>query len=154
MIGCRVLPPVAGSPCRRRCSSTILERRLASRRGRQGTGSTSTSTLPADKTLSRPRPSSRHSLRTLRIVLAASAAPRGADGEPDLVASGRPIDGLQHQIESEGELQLADDDRGGLLAVQRYQIAAAHLALDLEAQLFEEALDRQIEARFQGALGP
>ena len=89
-----------------------------------------------------------------RIVLTASAAPRGADGEPDLIARGRAIDGLQDQIEGESELQLADDDRGGLMAVQRHQIAAAHLALDLEAQVFEEALDRQIEARFQGALGP
>src|SRR5436190_1135299 len=79
MIGCRVLPPVAGSPRRRRCSSTILERRLGSRRGRQGTGSTRTSTLPD-------------------------------------------------------------------------AITAPDLALDVKAEPFEEALDRQIEARFQGAV--
>ena len=34
----------------------------------------------------------------------------------------------------------------GSPVVERHQIAAAHLALDLEAELFEEALDRQVEA--------
>ena len=61
----RVLPPEAGSPLRRRCSSTILERRFASRRGRQGTGSTNTSTLPELNTVRRPSPSNRHSFFTL-----------------------------------------------------------------------------------------
>jgi len=64
MMGRRVLPPAAGSPMRRRCSSTILERRLASRLGRQGTGSTIASTLPEVDTASRPNPSSRHSFLT------------------------------------------------------------------------------------------
>ena len=102
------------------------------------------------ETLSRPRPSRRQSLRT-RIVLSASIAPRGPHGEPHLVAGSRAIDVLQDHFEGEGELQLADDDRGRLTAVQRHQIAAAHLPLDLETQFLEEALDRQIEARFQGA---
>ena len=65
MIGCRVLPPDAGSPLRRRCSSTILERRFASRFGCQGTGATKTSTLPELYTASRPIPSSRQILTTL-----------------------------------------------------------------------------------------
>ena len=62
----RVLPPIAGSPLRRRCSWTILERRLPSRLGRHGTGSTSGSTLPEAVTLNSPKPSSRHSLCTRR----------------------------------------------------------------------------------------
>ena len=64
MMGCLELPPSVGSPCLRRCSVTNCDRRCGSRRGRQALGSTSNSTQPAPKTASKPKPSSRHSLRT------------------------------------------------------------------------------------------
>jgi hypothetical protein len=85
-------------------------------------------------------------------MFAAATAARGTHGEPHLVAGGQAIDGLQNEIEREGELELADDDGNRLLSVERHKIAAAHLTLDLEAQLFEEVLDGQIEAGFQKAL--
>jgi hypothetical protein len=43
-----------------------------------------------------------------------------------------------------------DHDGGGLLAVERDEVAAAHLTFDLEAEALKEALDRRIEGRFQG----
>ena len=64
--GTFVVPPMAGSPIRRRCSLTSRDRRLGSRRGRHGPGSTSTSTRPVDKTPSSPKPSRRQSLRSRR----------------------------------------------------------------------------------------
>jgi hypothetical protein len=57
-----------------------------------------------------------------------------AHGEPNFIAGGRAIDSLQDQIESEAELQLTDDDRRWLIAIERHQVAAAHLALNLELQ--------------------
>ena len=56
-----VLPPSAGSPLRFLCSSTMRERRFGSRRGRHGTGSTMTSTLPRSATARSPNPSRRQS---------------------------------------------------------------------------------------------
>jgi len=85
------------------------------------------------------------------IMLTPSPTSRGAHGKPDLIAGSRAIHSLQDKVEREAELQLADDDRAGFTAVKRHQIAAAYLTLDLEAQSFEEAFDRQVEARFQGA---
>src|SRR5262249_56929833 len=59
-----------------------------------------------------------------RIALA-PAAPRAAHGKPDLIASRRPIDALQHKLEIEAELQFADDDERRVLAADRAEIAAA-----------------------------
>ena len=106
--------------------------------------------LASDRDAEQTEPEQAAELAHTRIMLAASAPPGGLHGEPDLVAGSRAVHGLQDELERDTELQLADDHRGGLLAVERYEVAAAHLALDLEAQLFEEALDGQVEARFQG----
>src|SRR5262245_26166316 len=75
-----------------------------------------------------------------RIVLAAATASRGTHRKPDLVARSGAVHGLQDEIEREGEFQLADHHGGGLLAIERDQVAAAHLAFHLEPELFEEAL--------------
>src|SRR5262245_66330249 len=50
-----------------------------------------------------------------RIALA-TAAPAAAHGEPNLIASRRPIDALQHKLEIEAELQFTDDDERRNLA--------------------------------------
>src|SRR5262245_16977801 len=81
-----------------------------------------------------------------RIALAA-AAPGQAHGKPDLIASRRPIDALQHKLEIEAELQFADDDERRFLAADGDEIAAADFALHLEAETLEEALHREIERR-------
>src|SRR3954451_3614322 len=65
MIGARVLPPIAGSPLRRRCSVTNRERFFLSRRGLVVGGSTITSTAPVLVTASIPKPSRRQRLRYL-----------------------------------------------------------------------------------------
>src|SRR5262249_27663404 len=81
-----------------------------------------------------------------RIALAA-AATGNAHGEPDLIASRRPIDALQHKLEMEAELQFADDDERRLLAADRDEVASADFALHLEAEGLEEALHREVERR-------
>ena len=151
-MGCRVLPPLVGSPRRRRCSSTMRDgvwHRAGAATARARPGPPPCRTRETD---SRPRPSETAELAHAWIALAAATPSRGAYRQPDLVAGGRPVDGLQHEIEREGELQLADDHDRRLALSQRHEIAIANLALDLEAELLEEALDRQIKARFQWAL--
>src|SRR4029453_2828774 len=81
-----------------------------------------------------------------RIALAA-AAPRAAHGKPDLIASRRPIDALQHKLEIEAELQFTDDDERRFLAADRDEIAATDFALHLEAETLEEALHPGVERR-------
>src|SRR5690606_24544271 len=71
-------------------------------------------------------------------------------GNPDLVGDAGTIDSLQHQVEVEGELELADDDDGRIGGAEAEQIAGADLALDLIAGRFEESLDRLIERGFHG----
>jgi len=85
-------------------------------------------------------------LPNARVTFTSTATTGGTHGQPDLVAGSGAIDGLQHEVEREGEFEFADNDCGRLTLAQRHQITTAHLALDLEAQLFEEALNRQVEA--------
>jgi hypothetical protein len=63
MMGALELPPGAGSPCLRRCSSINLERLLVSRRGIEAEGLSSTSTWSSEPIPSSPKPSRRHNLR-------------------------------------------------------------------------------------------
>ena len=60
------------------------------------------------------------------------------------------IDRLQDQFQVEGKLQFADHHDRRIVAAERHQVAAADLALDREAELFEEAFDGQIKRGFQG----
>ena len=83
------------------------------------------------------------------VVLAATTAAGGANCQPHLIASRRAIDGLQNKVEGEGEFQLADDNGGRGTVSYGHQIAAANLALHLEAKPLEEALHRRIEVCFQ-----
>jgi hypothetical protein len=78
-----------------------------------------------------------------------NGARRYADGDPNLIASRGSIHGLKNKIEREAQLQLADHERDWRAAIHRHDVAAANLPFHLETQPFEEALDRQIEARFQ-----
>src|SRR5271166_6551782 len=119
-----------GSPLRRRCSSTMRERRLASRLGFHGAGSATTLTRPSAATARRPKPRNRQSFFTR----ASFSRLGGADGEPDLVAGGCAINRLKHQFEREALLQLADHDEFGRAIGKGDEIAAAHLALDLQAE--------------------
>ena len=80
------------------------------------------------------------------IILATATAARGAHGQPNLIAGCRAIDRLQNKIKGEGQFQLADDDGDRFAFSKGHQIAAADLALDVEAEPFEKALDRKIEA--------
>lgn len=130
----------------------MQDRRLASRRGRHGTGPTSTSTLPLGRHADEAEAEQAAELAHARIVLATATATasRGTHRKPDLVTRSGAVHGLQDEIEGEGQFQLPDHDGGGLLAVERDQVAAAHFAFDLEAELLEEALDRRIKGRFQG----
>jgi hypothetical protein len=83
------------------------------------------------------------------VALAAPTASQSPHREANLVASGDAVHRLQDQIEREAEFQLADHDGAWLLGVERRKVAAAYPRLELEAQLFEEAVNRQIEARFE-----
>ena len=65
MIGVRDPPPSAGSPRRRRCSSTRRDRRRGFLRGIGAVGLTRTSTSPFGNTPSKPKPSLLQRLRNL-----------------------------------------------------------------------------------------
>jgi hypothetical protein len=56
---------------------------------------------------------------------------------------------LQHQLQIEGELQLADDDERSAVRAERDQIAMADLSLDGKAKAFEETFDGKVERGFQ-----
>jgi hypothetical protein len=84
-----------------------------------------------------------------RVALAALAACRQFGREPDLVGCTGAIDRLQDQFQVEGKLQLTDHHDRRIVAAQRHQIAAPDLALDREAELFEEVFDGQIKRGFQ-----
>src|SRR6516164_10230242 len=81
-----------------------------------------------------------------RVALAAASSGE-THGEPDLIARRHPVDALQHQFETEAELQFADDDERRFFAADRDEIAAADFALHLEAEALEEALHREVERR-------
>src|SRR3954452_1841514 len=85
-----------------------------------------------------------------RIALAASAH-RRAHCEPDLVASRRAVDALEHKLEVEAELQLADHDERRFVRAQGDQVAAADFAFDVESEAFEKALHRDVERRLPHA---
>jgi len=55
---------------------------------------------------------------------------REASGQPNFVASGRPVDPLQDELEIEGQLEFADHDNREIVSLQRDQIAVSNLALD------------------------
>ena len=83
------------------------------------------------------------------IALAALAACRQFCGEPDLIGRSGTIDRLQDQFEIERQLQFADHHDRRIVAGERHQVAAADLALDGKAELFEEVFDGQIKRGFQ-----
>ena len=57
---------------------------------------------------------------------------------------------VKHQFEREALLHLADDDEFGRAIGKGDEIAAAHLALDLQTEPLQMALDRSIEVSLQG----
>src|SRR6185437_12777997 len=83
------------------------------------------------------------------IALAALAVDGHLCGEPDLVRRAGAIDGLQHEFEIERQFQLTDHHDRRIAAAERNEVAAADLALDGEAELFEEAFDGKIKRGFQ-----
>ena len=87
-----------------------------------------------------------------RVALAALAAGGQPGREPDFVGGGGAIDRLQHQFEIEGKLEFADHHDRRIVAAERHEVAAADLALDREAELFEEAFDGKIKRGFQDGL--
>jgi hypothetical protein len=85
-----------------------------------------------------------------RVVLPATPPLGGADSEPDLIAGRCAINGLKHEFEREALLHLTDHDEFRRAIGKGDEIAAAHLALDLQAQPLQMALYRWVEVGFQG----
>ena len=152
MIGARVLPPNTGSPLRRWCSATRRERFFGLRRGAVVGGLTITSTSPVLVTAEHAEAEPAAEIAIARVALAALAARRQFGRKPNLVGGAGAIDRLQDQFEVEGQLQFADHHDRRIVAAERHEIAAADLALDGKAELFEEAFDGQIKRGFQGGL--
>jgi hypothetical protein len=75
-------------------------------------------------------------------------------GEPHVVADRSPVDALQHQLEGERQLQLADDDDRRLALDEADKVAAADLALDAISEAFEVSLDGKIQRGFQCGFSP
>jgi hypothetical protein len=84
------------------------------------------------------------------VVLPPASPLGGGDGEPDLVAGGRAINGLKHQFEGEALLHLADHHQFGRALGKGDEVAAAHLTLDLQAERFQMNFYWSIEVGFQG----
>ena len=91
----------------------MRERRLASRLGFHGEGSTTTSTRPFGGDGEKAEAQKSAELLYPRVVLPTATPPGGADREPNFVAGGRAINGLKHQFEREGLFHLADHDEFG-----------------------------------------
>jgi len=148
MIGVRDPPPSAGSPsaavlldetgsaagifARHRCGRTYQDLNFAIRQYPE-----QAETEPSTQ-VAKPG-----------VALTPLPARREASGQPNFVASGRPVDPLQDELEIEGQLEFADHDDREIVALQRHQIAASNLAFDDKAEPFEEDLDRPIEGRLQ-----
>ena len=102
----------------------------------------------------RPHPEQTKAQETAELVHARvahpSPTPCSMHGKPDLVAGSRSIYTLQHQLKTEGELELADHHDRRLVSAERDQIAAADFALDREAEPFEIALHGCVERRLRG----
>src|SRR6185312_2464878 len=84
-----------------------------------------------------------------RVALAPFAPRRHPGREPDFVAGAGTVDRLQNQFEIERQFQFADHHDGRFVAAQRHQVAAADLALDREAEVFEKPFDGKIKRGFQ-----
>jgi hypothetical protein len=79
-----------------------------------------------------------------------------AHSKPNLVAGRGSIHALQHKLETEGQLEVADHHDRRLLSAHGNEIAAAYFALNREAVCFEITLHGCVERRlmsFQVALG-
>jgi hypothetical protein len=130
----------------------MRERRFPSCLGFHGAGAATTSTRPSVVTVRRPKPKKSTKLFHPGVVLPPASPLGGGDGEPDLVAGACAINGLKHQFEREALFHLADHDQFGRAFGKGDEIASAHLALDLQAELLEVALYGRIEVGFQGGL--
>jgi hypothetical protein len=130
----------------------MRERRFALRLGFHGAGAATTSTRPSVVTVRRPKPRNRQSFFTRASFSRPRPRLEAATGEPDLVAGACGINGLKQQFEGEALLHLADHDQFGRAFGKGDEIASAHLALDLQAELLEVALYGWIEVGFQGGL--
>ena len=97
------------------------------------------------------QPETEHSTKVAKpgVALTPPPARREASGQPNFVASGRPLDPLQDELEIEGQLEFADHDDREIISLQRDQIAVSNLALNDKAEPFEEDLDRLIKGRLQ-----
>jgi hypothetical protein len=134
---------------RRRCSSTMRERRgVAPRLPWRWLRHHVNQALRVDGKKAKAQESTE--LLHAGVVLPATPLLGGPNGEPNLVAGGCPINGLKHQFEREALLHLANHDQFGRAIGKGDEIAAAHLALDLQAEFLEIELYRWIEVGFQG----
>ena len=149
-MGARVPPPIAGSPWRRRCSSTSCERRSASRLG-----------PPARRlhqdfnpfSLRYPEEAKAQQATELANPRIALPSSRGAaNRKPDLVARGGPIDALQYEFQVEAEFEFGDHNKAWRAIFEGDNIAAANLALYLEAELLKKAFNGEVKCGFQADL--
>ena len=89
-------------------------------------------------------------LAETRVVLApATPFGGGTGGKPDFIAGGRAIHPLQDEFEIEAQLQFAHDDDRRIIAFEGDEIASPDLAFHREAEIFQEAFDREIKRGFQ-----
>ena len=84
-----------------------------------------------------------------RIALAASPLGGESCGEPDLVSRARAVDRLQHELQTERKLQLADHHHRRFVALEPDKIAAADLALAGVAESLQKRLHGPVKRGFQ-----
>jgi hypothetical protein len=130
----------------------MRERRFASRLGFHGAAATTTSTRPSVVTVRRPKPRNRQSFFTRASFSRSRPRLEAATASQISSQAHVPINGLKHQFEGEALLHLADHDQFGRVFGKGHEIASAHLAFDLQAELLKVALYGWIEVGFQGGL--
>ena len=105
-------------------------------------------TSPVSETAQHADAQSAAEIAVALVGLSSSAFGRYSGGDPNLVRNRGPVDGLQNELEIEGQLQLADHHNRRITVIEADKIAAANFAFDDVARLFEKALHGQVKRSF------
>src|ERR1700722_14591464 len=128
----------------------MRERRLTSCLGFHGAGAANTSTRPSVVTVRRPKLKNRQSFFTRASF--SRPRPRLEAATASQISSQADVRSTawKHQFKGEALLHLADYDQFGRAFGKGDEVAAAHLALDLQPEPLQMNFYWSIEIGFQG----
>ena len=111
MIGCRVEPPLVGSPRRPACSFSSRRRRGRLARRAIGQGFDDCRDRSASD-VDRQQPDADQSAKTMDPAVLVTATARPRHCQIDLIGGAQSVDGLQNKFERERQLEFGYDDEG------------------------------------------